>query len=108
MEHPIKWFTVKVIHTDRVPFDLFGDLEKGSLYISAGGRLCGPGAGVYLDSINLAEAYAQALSTRRKKVDPNFDAQVCSISSSNEGVRSFIVRDSLKVRDKLARWNIMF
>ena len=106
MGHPIKWFTVKVMHTDRVPFELFGDLEKGSLYISAGGRLCGPGAAVYLKSENLAEAYATAMTVRRKKTDPHFEARICDVSSSNERLRDFIVRDSLKVAEKLTRWGV--
>ncbi len=107
MGHPIKWFTVKVIHTDRVPFELFGDLEKGSLYISAGGRLCGPSAATYLKSESLAEAYATALTLRRKKTDPHFEARVCGVESSNERLRDYIVRDSLKVSEKLARWSVV-
>ena len=106
MGHPIKWFTVKIIHTDRVPFELFGELEKGSLYISAGGRLCGPSAAVYLKNENLAEAYVTALTLRRKKTDPHFDARVCDVESSNERFRDFITRDSIKVSEKLVRWGI--
>lgn len=107
MGNPIKWFTVKVIHTDRVPFELFGDLEKGSLYISAGGRFCGPSAATYLKSESLAEAYATALTLRRKKADPHFEARVCGVESSNERLRDYIVRDSLKVSEKLARWSVV-
>ena len=107
MEHPIKWYTVKVVHTDRVPFDLFGDLEKGSLYISAGGRLCGPGAAVYLKSKQLAEAYVLALTARRKRTDPHFSACVDKVTSSYEGHLQFVARDSQKVSEKLARWGII-
>ncbi|MBS4637185.1 hypothetical protein [Aeromonas caviae] len=103
---PIKWFTVKVIHTDRVPFELFGELEKGSLYISAGGRFCGPGAAAYIQNESLAAAYVKALALRRKKTDPHFDARVCGVESSNEHFRDFIARDSQKINDKLARWGI--
>lgn len=42
MKHMIEWFTVQVYYSDHVPFALFGDLEKGSLFMSSGGRLCGP------------------------------------------------------------------
>lgn len=104
MGHPIKWFTVKVMHTDHVPFELFGELEKGSLYISAGGRFCGPGAAACLKSENLAEAYAAALTVRRNKTDPHFEASVCVAESSNERLRDLMAKDSLKVSEKLVRW----
>lgn len=107
MEHPIKWFTVRVIHTGRVPFELFGELERGNLYISAGGRLCGPGAAAYLKSENLADAYVTALTLRRKKTDPQFDACVCYVSSSNESFFKYITRDTLKVTEKLIRWGVV-
>lgn len=106
VKHKIEWFTVQVYYSDRVPFELFGDLEKGSLFMSAGGRLCGPGAAVSLDSQQLAEAYLQALTTRRKKADPEFKALAMQVSSSNEYARSRIKRDSDKVREKLTRWGI--
>ena len=106
MGQPIKWFTVKVIHTDRVPFELFGDLEKGSLYMSAGGRLCGPGAAAYIQNENLAAAYVTALAIRREKTDPHFEARVWCIESPNERVRDFITRDSQKISEKLTRWGI--
>lgn len=102
MKHMIEWFTVQVYYSDRVHFALFGDLEKGSLFMSAGG----PGAAVSLDSQQLAEAYLQALTTRRKKADPEFKAVAMQVSSSNEYARSRIKRDSDKVREKLTRWGI--
>ncbi|MGL5127011.1 MAG: hypothetical protein ACRC7D_02270, partial [Aeromonas popoffii] len=72
MKHMIEWFTVQVYYSDHVPFALFGDLEKGSLFMSSGGRLCGPGSAVSLDSQQLAESYIQALTTRKMKSDPEF------------------------------------
>lgn len=106
MKHKIEWFTVRVNYTDRVTFELFGELEKGSLFISAGGRLCGPGAAVSLDSQQLAEAYLQALAMRRKKTDPEFQAETMQVSSPNGYARARIERDSNKVREKLTRWGI--
>ena len=106
MKHMIEWFTVQVYYSDRVPFALFGDLEKGSLFMSAGGRLCGPRASVSLDSQQLAEVYVQALTTRKKKADPEFKAVAMQVSSSNEYARPRIKRDSDKVREKLTRWGI--
>lgn len=81
---------MQVQYSDRVPFELLGELEKGSLFISAGGRLCGPGASVSLDSQQLAELYLQALTTRRKKIDPEFRAMAMQVSSSNEYARARI------------------
>ena len=108
MKHMIEWFTVQVYYSDRVPFALFGDLEKGSLFMSAGGRLCGPRASVSLDSQQLAEVYVQALTTRKKKADPEFKAVAMQVSSSNEYARSRIKRDSDKVRETLTRWGCEF
>jgi len=106
VKHKIEWFTVQVQYSDRVPFELVGELEKGSLFMSAGGRLCGPGASVSLDSRELAEGYLQALTTRRKKTDPEFQAVAMQVSSSSEYARAHIKRDSDKVREKLTRWGI--
>ena len=101
VKHKIEWFTVQVQYSDRVPFELFGELEKGSLFMSAGGRFCGPGA-----SRELAEGYLQALTTRRKKTDPELQAVAMQVSSSSEYARAHIKRDSDKVREKLTRWGI--
>lgn len=89
-----------VFYTDRVPFSLFGELEKGGLFISAGGRLCGRHAAVYLESELLAETYISALAKRRKKLDPNFNARAVLVSSNHGMYRNLITRDTLKVSDK--------
>ncbi|MGY3857923.1 hypothetical protein [Aeromonas intestinalis] len=105
MDRPIKLFTVKVVYSDRVPFDLHGEMEKGSLYISVGGRFCGPGAAVALKSKKLAESYIQALAVRRKKTDPHFEAFACEVRTTNENFIVTIAKDSQKVAEKLARWS---
>ncbi|MGL4356013.1 MAG: hypothetical protein ACRCTP_19530 [Aeromonas popoffii] len=106
MEHTVKWYSVQVLYTVRVPFALFGELEKGGLFISAGGRLCGPRAAAYLEGELLAEKYISALVKRRKKLDPNFTARAVLMSSNNSMYRNLIVRDTLKVSDKLTTWGI--
>lgn len=106
MNRKIKWFTVQVKYSGRVPFELFGELEKGALFMSAGGRLCGPGFSVSLDSQELAEAYLLALTARRRKTDPEFLAVAMQVSSSSEYCRSHIKQDSDKVREKLTRWGV--
>ncbi|WP_323942710.1 hypothetical protein [Aeromonas caviae] len=106
MEHSVKWYSVQVLYTDRVPFSLFGELEKGSLFISAGGRLCGPHAAAYLEDELLTEKYISALVQRRKKLDPNFMARAVQMSSNNKMYRSRIAKDTLKVSDKLTAWGI--
>ncbi|GAB5991006.1 hypothetical protein AE1304_04650 [Aeromonas enteropelogenes] len=104
--HSIEWYSVQVMYTDRVPFALYGELEKGGIYISAGGRLCGPGKGVYLQSESLAEAYVAALIKRRNKIDPHFKARVVLMSSNYARYRDFIERDTSKVREKLSGWGV--
>lgn len=106
MEHSVKWYSVQVLYTDRVPFSLFGELEKGGLFISAGGRLCSRHAAAYLESELLAEKYISALVKRRKKLDPNFTARAVLVSSNHSMYRNLIVRDTLKVSDKLSSWGI--
>lgn len=106
MTRRIKWFTVQVVHSDRAPFALAEELERGGIFISVGGRLCQPGFSVHLKSKPLAEAYIQALSKRRKKMDPDFEARVCDASSENEKVRESIAKDSQIVAERLARWGV--
>lgn len=106
VKHNVEWFTVQVQYSDRVPFELFGELEKGSLFMSAGGRLCGPEAAASLDSQQLAVAYLQALAIRRKKTDPEFKAVAIQLSSSHGYAQVRIEQDSNKVREKLIKWGV--
>ncbi len=106
MKYKYEYYSVNVLEAERVTFELFSEIEKGRLYISAGGRLCSITASVCLDNEDLANKYIEALCIRRKKKDPEFSAIAVKMSSNYSSLGAKIINDSAKVRDKLARWKL--
>lgn len=102
----IEYFQIEVGGGEGFPPNLFYYTEKGELFISPAGRLCGPAAAAAIESRSISERFAEALMPRmQKKYGASIDLRVAK--SSSRGHHNQIKRNQLRIKEhteKITRW----
>lgn len=105
-EDQVEYFQIEVVGGEDYPPNLYHYTEKGELFISPAGRLCGPAAAAMIGTLDITKRFADALLPHLQRKHGE-SVKLLFVKCSPIVHPSSLERDKRKIKehtDKISRW----